>query len=111
MDKAKDCQGDSESDENDEDDTDRDNEEGILQEKEKEDFRCLTLASSLVKETTSSSVTNVPQDRESASTSDHVLDTFRDSVDRSYPGSLQCRQLEHILKEKKRKGVMREDRR
>jgi len=41
--KAKDCQGDSESDENGEDDTDSEDVEGILQDKEKEELRCLTL--------------------------------------------------------------------
>ena len=109
--KAKDCQGDSESDENDKDDTDSEDEEGILQDKEKEELRSLTLASSLIKETPSSSVTNAPQDRESVSMSDNVLDALRDSVGRSYPGSLQCRQLEHILNEEQRKRAMREDRR
>ena len=78
--KAKHCQGDSESDENDKYDTDSEDEEGILQDKEKEELRCLTLASSLVEETTSTSVTNVPQDRESVSMSDDVFDALRDSV-------------------------------
>ena len=109
--KTKDCQGDSESDENDEDDADSEDEEGILQDKEKEELRCLTLASSLVEETTSSLVTNVPQDRESVSMSDDVLDALRDSVSRSYPGNLQRRQHEHILEEEQRKRAMREDRR
>ena len=45
--KAKDCHGDSEGDENDEDDTCSEDEEGILQDKEKEELRCFTLASSL----------------------------------------------------------------
>ena len=85
--KAKDCQGDSKADENDEDDTCSEDEEGILQDKEKEELRCLTLASSLAEETTSSSVTNVPQNHESVSTSENVLDALRDSRHRSYLGS------------------------
>ena len=109
--KAKDCQGDSEAGENDEDDTCSEDEEGILQDKEKEELRCLTPPSSLARETTSSSVTNVPQDRESVSMSEDVLDALRDSVHRSYPGSLQYRQLEHILKEEQKKRAMLEDRR
>ena len=109
--KAKNCQGDSESDENNEDDTDSEDEEGFLQDKEKEELRSITLASSLVEETTSSSVTNVPQDSESVSMSDDVLDALNDFVGRSYPGSLQRRQREHILKEEQRKRATREDRR
>ena len=101
--KAKDCQGDSEADENDEDNTCNEDEEGILQDKVKEVLRCLTRASSLTEETTSSSVTIVPQDRESVSMFEDVLDALRDSVHRSYPGSLQYRQLEHILKEEQKK--------
>ena len=79
--------------------------------KEKEELTCLTLASSLVEKTTSRSVTNVPEHRESASMSDDILDALRDSVGRSHPGSLQHRQLEHILNEEQRKRAMREDRR
>ena len=109
--KAKDCQGDSEADENDEDNTCNEDEEGILQDKVKEVLRCLTRASSLTEETTSSSVTIVPQDRESVSMFEDVLDALRDSVHRSYPGSLQYRQLEHILKEEQKKWAMQEDRR
>ena len=60
--KAKDCQGNSESVENDEDDSGSEDEEGILQDKEKEEHRCLMLASSLIEETTCSSVMMVPQD-------------------------------------------------
>ena len=106
--KAKDCHGDSEGDENDKDDTCSEDEEGILQDKEKEELRCLTLASSLPKETTSSSVMNFPQDSESGSMSEDVLDALRDSVHQSYPGSLQYRQLEHLFKEEQKK---QEDRR
>ena len=64
MEKAKDFQGHSKSDENDLDDTgsEDEDEEGILQDKEKEEHRCLMLASSLIEETTSSSVMMVPQD-------------------------------------------------
>ena len=109
--KPKDCKGDSESDENDRDDTHSEDEEGVLQDKEKEELRSLTQASSLVEETTSSSVTNAPQDRESVSMSYDVLDALRDSVGRSYPGSLQRRQLEYILDEEQRKRAMRKDRR
>ena len=109
--KAKDCRGDSKGDENDEDGTHMENEKGILQDKEKEHLRCLTLASSLPEETTSSSVTNVPRDSESGSMSKDVLDALRDSVHRSYSGSLQYRQLEHILKEEQKKRAMQEDRR
>ena len=43
--------------------------------------------------------------------SEDVLDALRDSVHRSYPGSLQYRQLEHILKEEHKKRTMQEDRR
>ena len=109
--KAKDCQGDSEADESDEDGTFSEDEEGILQNKEKEELRCLTLASSLAEETTSSSVTNVPEDRESVSMSEDVLDALGDSVHRSYPGSLQYRELEHILEEEQKKRAMQEERR
>ena len=109
--RAKDCQGDSKSDENGGDDTASEEEVGILQDKEKEELRCRTLASSLVEETTSTSVTNVTQDRESVSMSNEVLDTLSDSVGRSYPGSLQHRQLEHMLKDEQRTRAMREDRR
>jgi len=105
--KAKDCQGDSESDENNEDNTDGEDEKGFLQDKEKEELRSITLASSLVEETTSSSVTNVPQDSESVSMSDDVLDALNDFVGRSYPGSLQRRQREHVLKEEQRKRAIR----
>ena len=97
--KGKRLSSDSAADENDEDDTCSEDEEGILKYKEKKKLRCLTLASSLAKETTSSSVTNVPQDRESVSMSEDVLNALRDSVHRSYPGILQYRQLKHILKE------------
>lgn len=108
--KAKDCQGDSESDENDEVDTGSEG-EGILQDKEKEELRCLMLASSHVEETASSWVTNVPQDPESVPMSEDVLDTLRDSVCWSHPGSLERRQLEHILNEEQRKRSRQEDRR
>ena len=43
--------------------------------------------------------------------SDDVLDALKDFVGRSYPGSLQRRQPEHILKEEQRKRAIREDRR
>ena len=111
MEKAKDCQGHSESEENDQSDTGSEDEEGIPQDKEKEELRCLTLASSLFEETTSSSDTNVPQDRESVSMSEDVLDALRDSMRPSHPGSLQHRQLEHVLREEQRKQAMQEDRR
>ena len=107
--KAKDCQGDSESDKNDEDDTDSKDDEGIMQDKEREELRSITLASSLVEETTSSSVTNVPQDRVSVSISDDVLDALNDFVGRSYPGSLQRTQRVHILKGEQGKRAIGED--
>ena len=109
--KAKDCHCDSKGDENDENDTCSEDKEGILQDKEKEELRCLTLASFLPEETTPSSVTNVQQDSETGSMSEDVLDALRDSVHRSYPGSLQYGQLEHILKEEPKKRAMQEDRR
>ena len=77
----------------------------------KEDLRCLTLASSLAEETTYGSVTVVPQDREMVAMSEDVLNALRDSVHRSYPGSLHYRQLEHILKEQQKKRVMQDRRR
>ena len=43
--------------------------------------------------------------------SEDVLNALRDSVHRSYPGSLHYRQLEHILKEQQKKRVMQDRRR
>ena len=68
--KVKDCHGDSKGDENDEDDTCSEDEERILWDKEKEELRCLTLASFLPEETTSSSVTSFQQDSESGTVSE-----------------------------------------
>ena len=51
--------------------TGSEDEEEILQDKEKEELGCLTMASSLIEEITRH---NVSQDRESVSTSEDVLD-------------------------------------
>lgn len=64
------------------------------------------MTSFLVEETTSSSVTNVLQDREGISISEDVLVALRDFVHRSYPRSLKHRQFEHILKEEQLKRAV-----
>ena len=113
--KAKACEGDSESENDDDDDasseTGAGDEESILKAEEKEALRSFTLTSPTADEDTITPSTDEdePQCTDEIRTSIDVLDVLKEALARSHPESLRHRQVRHMLSEEERKRSVQEN--
>ena len=112
---AKGCASEAETEDTDSDDENTQSEEGRLQQKEKEDIRVLSLGDPPVQETTSGEASEQECSEQSHgeqipdSTTNDVLGDLRQTLSRSDVGSLQYRQVAHMLQDQERSIAIRKD--